>query len=150
MASVNKVILLGALGRDPESRALDNGDRVVSFSMATSESWKDKTTGERKENTTWHNIVIFNQALGKIAEDYLKKGSKVYIEGKMQTRKYTDRDSNERTITEVVLTQFKGEIVLLGDKQNRDGDADQTPTPRQQESAPGHAAAIIDDSDIPF
>ncbi|MCL2453602.1 MAG: single-stranded DNA-binding protein, partial [Alphaproteobacteria bacterium] len=101
--SVNKVILVGNLGRDPEVRRTASGDPVVSFSLATSESWRDKATGERKERTEWHNIVIFNENLGRIGEQYCKKGSKVFLEGQLQTREYTDRDGNPRRITEVVL-----------------------------------------------
>jgi single-strand DNA-binding protein len=94
--SVNKVILIGNLGRDPEVRRMNSGDPVVSFSIATTESWRDKASGERKERTEWHNVVIFNDALGKIAEQYCKKGTKVYLEGQLQTRDYTDRDGNQR------------------------------------------------------
>src|SRR6516165_7370145 len=111
--SVNKVILVGNLGRDPEVRRMNSGDPVVSFSLATTESWRDKMTGERKDRTEWHNVVIFNENLGKIAEQYCKKGSKVYIEGQLQTREYTDRDGNQRKTTEVVLQRFRGELTLL-------------------------------------
>ena len=118
MSSVNKVILIGNLGRDPEGRAMTSGDRVVSFSVATAESWRDKQTGERKDRTEWHNVVIFNDALGKIAEQYLRKGSKVYLEGALQTRTYTDKTGAERKATEVVLKKFRSEIVLLGKSEN--------------------------------
>jgi single-strand DNA-binding protein len=111
--SVNKVILIGNLGRDPEVRRTNAGDPVVSFSVATTESWRDKATGERKDRTEWHNVVIFNENLGKIAEQYCKKGSKVYLEGQLQTREYTDRDGNQRKTTEVVLQRFRGELTLL-------------------------------------
>jgi single-strand DNA-binding protein len=114
MAGVNKVILVGNLGRDPEARAMNNGGEVVSFSIATSENWTDKASGERREKTEWHNIVIFNENLGRIAKQYLRKGSTCYLEGAMQTRKYTDRDGHEKSITEVVLQRFRGELVLLG------------------------------------
>ncbi|MBK8631312.1 MAG: single-stranded DNA-binding protein [Sphingomonadales bacterium] len=114
MAGVNKVILVGNLGRDPEARAMNNGGEVVSFSIATSENWTDKASGERREKTEWHNIVIFNENLGRVAKQYLRKGSTCYIEGAMQTRKYTDRDGHEKSITEVVLQRFRGELVLLG------------------------------------
>jgi len=110
---VNKVILVGNLGRDPEVRNMQSGDRVVSFSIATSESWADRASGERKERTQWHRIAIFNQKLGEIAEKYLKKGSKVYLEGQLESRKYTDKDGNEREVTEVVLSRFRGELTLL-------------------------------------
>ncbi len=111
--SVNKVILVGNLGRDPEVRKLNSGDSVVNLRIATSESWRDKASGERKERTEWHSVVIFNENLGKIAEQYLKKGSKVYIEGQLQTRKWTDKDGQERYTTEVVLQRFRGEMTLL-------------------------------------
>src|SRR4051794_19187620 len=111
--SVNKVILVGNLGRDPESRNMQSGDKVVSFSVATSETWNDRASGERKEKTQWHRIAIFNQKLGEIAEKYLKKGSKVYLEGSLESRKYTDKDGNERETTEVVLSKFRGELTLL-------------------------------------
>ena len=111
--SVNKVILIGNLGRDPETRRTGAGDPVVNFSIATTESWRDKATGERKDRTEWHNIVIFNENLGRVAEQYCKKGSKVYIEGQLQTREYTDRDGNQRKSTEVVLQRFRGELALL-------------------------------------
>jgi single-strand DNA-binding protein len=111
--SVNKVILVGNLGRDPEVRRMNSGDAVVSFSLATTESWRDKASGERKDRTEWHNVVIFNEALGKVAEQYLKKGAKVYIEGQLSTREFTDKDGNQRKTTEVVLQRFRGEMTLL-------------------------------------
>jgi single-strand DNA-binding protein len=111
--SVNKVILVGNLGRDPEVRRMNNGEPVVNFSVATSETWRDKASGERKERTEWHNVVIFNENLAKIAEQYLKKGSKVYLEGQLQNRKYTDKTGAERTANEVVLQRFRGELTLL-------------------------------------
>lgn len=111
--SVNKVIIIGNLGRDPEVRSFQNGGRVCNLRIATSETWKDKTSGERKERTEWHSIAIFNENLVGIAERYLKKGSKVYIEGQLETRKYTDKDGNERYSTEVVLRPYRGELTLL-------------------------------------
>ncbi|MFO1151312.1 MAG: single-stranded DNA-binding protein [Alsobacter sp.] len=111
--SVNKVILVGNLGRDPEVRRMNSGESVVSFSVATSETWRDKASGERRERTEWHNVVIFNENLGKVAEQYLKKGSKVYLEGQLQTRKFTDKNGQERQTTEVVLQRFRGELTLL-------------------------------------
>jgi len=119
--SVNKVILIGNLGRDPEVRRMGSGDPVVSFSLATTESWRDKATGERRDRTEWHNVVIFNENLGKIAEQYCKKGSKVYLEGQLQTREYTDKDGNQRKTTEVVLQRFRGELTLL-DSRGRGGE----------------------------
>jgi single-strand DNA-binding protein len=111
--SVNKVILIGNLGRDPEVRRMNNGEPVVNLSVATSESWRDKTSGERKEKTEWHRVVIFNENLAKIAEQYLHKGSKVYLEGQIATRKWTDKDGVEKYSTEVVLNRFRGELTLL-------------------------------------
>jgi len=119
--SVNKVILIGNLGRDPESRTMQSGGKVVSFSIATSESWNDKMSGERKEKTQWHRIAIFNEKLGEIAEKYLKKGSTVYLEGALESRKYTDKDGQEREITEVVLARFRGELTLLGSRGDSGG-----------------------------
>ena len=111
--SVNKVILVGNLGKDPEVRRLNSGDQVVNFSVATSETWRDKTSGERKERTEWHNVVIFNENLGKVAEQYCKKGTKVYVEGQLQTRKWQDQSGADRYTTEVVLQRFRGELQLL-------------------------------------
>lgn len=114
--SVNKVILVGNLGADPEVRRLNSGDPVVNLRIATSEQWRDKSTGERREKTEWHNVVIFNDNLAKVAENYLKKGSKVYVEGQLQTRKWQDRDGNDRYTTEVVLQKFRGELTMLDGK----------------------------------
>ena len=115
--SVNKVTLVGNLGRDPEVRAMQNGDKIVQLSIATSDRWKDKSSGEQRERTEWHRVVIFNDALGKIAEQYLKKGSTVYLEGQLQTRKWTDQQSGqEKYTTEVVLQRYRGELTLLGSR----------------------------------
>ncbi len=111
--SVNKVILIGNLGRDPEVRRMGSGDAVVNLRIATSENWRDRQSGERKERTEWHSVVIFNENLAKVAEQYLKKGSKVYIEGQLQTRKWTDQSGQERYTTEVVLQRFRGELTIL-------------------------------------
>jgi single-strand DNA-binding protein len=111
--SVNKVILVGNLGRDPETRRLASGDPVVNLRIATSESWKDKMSGERKEKTEWHSVVIYNENLARVAEQYLRKGSKVYIEGQLQTRKWADQSGAEKYTTEVVLQRFRGELTLL-------------------------------------
>lgn len=113
--SVNKVILIGNLGKDPEVRSMQNGGKVANLSLATSESWKDKSTGEKKEKTEWHRVVIFGQ-LAEIAERYLKKGSKVYVCGQLQTRKWTDKDGNEKYSTEVVLQGFNSELTMLDGK----------------------------------
>ena len=118
MAGVNKVILVGRLGKDPESKSFSNGGSVVKFSLATSETWRDKQSGERKEKTEWHNVSIFNEALGKIAAQYLRKGSEVYLEGALETRKWQDQTGADRYTTEVVLARFRGELALLG---GRDG-----------------------------
>jgi single-strand DNA-binding protein len=111
--SVNKVILVGNLGRDPETRSTQDGMRIVNFTLATSETWRDKMSGERKERTEWHRVVIFNERLAEIAEKYLKKGSKVYLEGALQSRKWTDNSGQERYTTEVVLQRFRGELTML-------------------------------------
>ena len=121
--SVNKVILVGNVGRDPEVRRLNSGEPVASFSVATSETWRDKASGERRERTEWHNVVIFNENLAKIAEQYLKKGSKVYLEGQLQTRKYTYKNGQERQTTEVVLQRYRGELTLLDSRGGGGGGA---------------------------
>jgi single-strand DNA-binding protein len=162
--SVNKVILIGNLGRDPEVRTMQSGGKVVSFSIATSESWNDKMSGERKEKTQWHRIAIFNEKLGEIAEKYLKKGSTVYLEGALESRKFTDKDGQEREITEVVLARFRGELTLLGGRSSEGGSSfsgeDRGYTPRAPAAAkpsggkapswepPGGANDL--DDEIPF
>jgi single-strand DNA-binding protein len=120
--SVNKVILVGNLGRDPEVRRAPSGDAIVNFSVATSESWRDRQSGEKRERTEWHNVVIFNENLAKVAEQYLRKGSKVYLEGALQTRKFTDKNGAERQTTEVVLQKYRGELTLLDSRQGGGGD----------------------------
>jgi single-strand DNA-binding protein len=122
--SVNKVILVGNLGKDPEIRFMQDGGKIASFSVATSESWKDKVTGERKERTEWHRIAIMNDKLAEIAERYLKKGSKVYLEGQLQTRKWTDQSGQERYTTEILLSRFKGELTLLDSRSTGSGHED--------------------------
>ena len=114
--SVNKVILVGNLGRDPEVRNTQDGAKIVNLSIATSERWKDKNTGEQREKTEWHRVVIFNENLGRIAEQYLRKGSNLYIEGQLQTRKWTDQQGVEKYTTEVVLQRYRGELTLLGSR----------------------------------
>jgi single-strand DNA-binding protein len=146
--SVNKVILVGNLGRDPEVRRMPSGDPVCSFSVATSESWRDKASGERKEQTEWHNVVIFNENLSKIAEQYLRKGSKVYIEGQLRTRKFTDKDGQERSRTEVVLNRFRGELTLL-DSRGGEGGRAMAPAGGSSESAGNFDRNELDD-EIPF
>ncbi len=121
MAGVNKVILVGNLGKDPESRTFANGGKVVSFSLATSESWKDRNSGERKEKTEWHNISIFNEGLAGVAERFLRKGSKVYVEGQLETRKWQDQSGNDRYTTDVVLRNFNSSMVLLDGREGGGG-----------------------------
>ena len=116
--SVNKVILIGNLGRDPEIRNTQDGREIANITIATSESWKDKNTGERKEKTEWHRVVIFNENLVKVVKNYLKKGAKVYIEGALQTRKYTDKDGAEKYSTEIVLQGFNGQLTMLDGKRD--------------------------------
>lgn len=118
--SVNKVILVGNLGRDPEIRSMQSGEEIAQLSIATSDTWRDKASGERKERTEWHRVVIFNEALVKVARQYLKKGAKVFIEGALQTRKWTNKDGAEKFTTEVVLARFRGELTMLDAR--RDGD----------------------------
>jgi len=122
--SVNKVILVGNLGKDPEVRTLNSGDKVCNLTIATSESWRDRNSGERKEKTEWHRVVIFNDNLVKVAEQYLKKGSSVYIEGALQTRKWTDQQGVEKYSTEIVLQKFRGELTMLGGRNDSAGGGD--------------------------
>ena len=151
--SVNKVTLVGNLGRDPEVRAMQNGDKIVQLSVATSDRWKDKSSGEQRERTEWHRVVIFNDALGKIAEQYLKKGSTVYLEGQLQTRKWTDQQSGqEKYTTEVVLQRYRGELTLLGSRsENQISNDQQNPEIDQsnQISMSDNIASDLDD-EIPF
>ena len=120
--SVNKVILVGNLGRDPEIRALQDGTKVANLSLATSENWRDRESGERRERTEWHRIVIFNDRLADIVEKYLRKGSKIYIEGQLQTRKWTDQSGQDRYSTEVVLQRYRGEMTMLDTRSGGGGD----------------------------
>jgi len=159
MAGLNKAILIGRLGRDPEARTLQNGSRVVNLRLATSETWRDKQTGERREKTEWHTVVIWNEALGKIAEQYLRKGSQVYVEGSIQTRKWQDQSGADRYSTEIVLEKYRGALVLLG---GGDGEGEAEDRPRENSYAKarnggdfgrnvnsGPSYADLDD-DIPF
>jgi single-strand DNA-binding protein len=143
MASLNKVQLIGNLGADPEARSLNNGGEVVNLRVATTENWKTQD-GERKERTEWHQVVIFNEGLGKVAKSYLRKGSKVYLEGALQTRKWTDKDGNDRYSTEIVLQKFRGELVLLDSKGASDQQGGGGSAPRSQP-----INADLDD-DVPF
>src|SRR5277367_7176779 len=121
--SVNKVILVGNLGRDPEIRSTQDGTRIANLSLATSESWRDRNSGERKERTEWHRVVIFNDKLVEVVEKFLKKGSKIYVEGALQTRKWTDQSGAEKYSTEIVLQKFRGELTLLSDGNREGGEA---------------------------
>lgn len=165
MAGVNKVILVGNLGADPEARSLSNGGEVVNLRVATSETWKDRD-GNRQERTEWHQVVIWNENLGRVAKSYLKKGSKVYLEGQLQTRKWQDQSGNDRYSTEVVLQRFRGELVLLDPREgggqgggyggaNQDfggsGGGFSGSGGQQQQSRPQPAAFDNDlDDDVPF
>jgi single-strand DNA-binding protein len=120
MSSVNKVILVGNLGRDPEVRSFQSGGRVCNLTVATSEKWKDKASGDWKEKTEWHRVSIFNERIIAFAEKHVSKGSKVYLEGQLETRKWTDKDGTEKCSTEITLKQFKGDLVLLGEKKSTD------------------------------
>lgn len=150
MASLNKVMLIGHLGRDPEIRATQDGREIANMTLATSESWKDKNTGEKKEKTEWHRVVVFNQNLVTVAKNYLKKGAKVYLEGQLQTRKWTDKDGLEKYSTEVVLQNFNGTIIMLdGKKQESSAESAESNSivAEAQKQFPG--AAVLDD-EIPF
>ena len=156
--SVNKVILVGNLGRDPEIRSTQDGTRVANLSLATSESWRDKNTGERREKTEWHRVVVFNERIVEVAEKYLHKGSKIYVEGQLQTRKWTDQSGQEKYTTEVVLQRFRGELTML-DARGAGGDAGGYSEPSHD--APSHGGPPTGggrgpssggdlDDDIPF
>ena len=160
MAGVNKVILVGNLGADPEARSLNNGGEVVNMRIATSENWKDRD-GNRQERTEWHNVVIFNENLGRVAKSYLKKGSKVYLEGQLQTRKWTDNQGNDKYTTEVVLQRFRGELQLLDSRDGGGGrsafgedygsDDFGSAAPQRSQQRPQPAAFDTDlDDDVPF
>jgi len=155
MSSLNRVTLIGVLGRDPESRTTQGGQKIVSLSMATSETWNDKASGERKEKTEWHRVVIFDQRVGETAEKYLKKGSRALIEGKLCTRKYTNKDGVEQSTTEVTVEQFRGQLILL-DRPAGNGDRAESRPAAATASRPAPAAAARSwensamDDDIPF
>ena len=145
--SVNKVILVGNLGRDPEVRSMQSGGRVANLSVATSESWIDRSTEERREKTEWHRVVIFDDKLVEISENYLKKGSKIYLEGQLQTRKWTDQSGNERYTTEVVLQRFRSALTML-DSRSESGAIGKDTSPQQHLNEP--ASDPVLDDDIPF
>jgi single-strand DNA-binding protein len=162
--SVNKVILVGNLGKDPEVRRLNSGEPVVNLRIATSETWKDKATGERKEKTEWHQVVIFNENIARVAEQYLRKGSKVYVEGQLQTRKWQDQSGQERYTTEVVIQRFRGELTILDGRSGGAEQSDEEPgqvsrggdfgrsSPMERKPAPAAGGARFNDldDDIPF
>ncbi len=152
--SINKVILVGNLGKDPEVRATQDGREICNFSVATSESWKDKQTGEKREKTEWHRVVIFNENLTRVAKEYLRKGSKVYIEGQLQTRKWTDKDGIEKYSTEVVLQGFNGNLTMLdrpsGERGARsEGGGDDYAASSAPQQRAKVSEAVLDD-EIPF
>jgi single-strand DNA-binding protein len=147
--SVNKVILVGNLGKDPEVRRMTSGEPVVNLSIATSESWRDKASGERKEKTEWHRVVIFNKNLAEVAEKYLRKGAKVYVEGQLQTRKWTDKDGAEKYSTEVVLQNFRGELTML-DGRNGGGEGAGGGGGRGASESPASFQRDEMDDEIPF
>ena len=157
--SLNKVMLIGNLGKDPVIRSLNSGDRVANFSLATSESWRDRASGEKREKTEWHNVVIFNDNLVKVAENYLRKGSKVYIEGAIQSRKYTDKQGAERYMTEIVLQKFRGELTMLdgradgagaGAGEESYGGSGYSSAPRAGGQGPRETFTADLDDEIPF
>ena len=148
--SINKVILIGNLGKDPEVRTTQAGNKIVSLTLATGETWNDKASGERKERTEWHRIVVFNEAIADIAERFLTKGAKIYVEGELHTRKWTDQGGQERYATEVVLPRFKGEMAMLsrpngGGRSETDGESGSGYLPRG-----GHTGPAGPDDEIPF
>ncbi len=164
--TVNKVILVGRLGKDPEVRSFQNGGKVVNMTLATSETWTDRNSGERKEKTQWHNVVIKNEKLGEVAEKYLKKGSTVYIEGQLETRKWTDQSGQDKYTTEVIVAPFRGELTMLGGRSDEGGsggfsrdDGEGRPTARPSPAraaggpswdAPGKGGGGDLDDEIPF
>ena len=152
--SVNKVILVGNLGRDPEVRHTQDGSPIVNLSVATSENWRDRSSGERRERTEWHRVVIFNDRLGEVAQKFLRKGSKVYLEGQLQTRKWTDQNGNDRYTTEVVLGRFRGELTMLDSRGEGGGGVGDYGGQPAYESGPsggaGPGPADDLDDEIPF
>jgi single-strand DNA-binding protein len=139
--SVNKVILVGNLGKDPEVRTTQDGSKIVNLTLATSETWNDRASGERKERTEWHRVVIFNDRIGDVAEKYLRKGAKVYVEGALQTRKWTDQSGQERYTTEVVIGRFKGELTMLSGRGDDSGMSEGGGSYQPRERAPARATS---------
>jgi single-strand DNA-binding protein len=148
--SVNKCIIIGNLGRDPEVRTMQNGSKIVNLRIATSETWRDKASGERKERTEWHSVVIFNEGLAKIAEQYLRKGSTVYVEGQLETRKWQDQSGADKYSTEIVLRAFRGELTLLGGRPDDGGNRDKPETGGGYSAPPSGGAGGFDAEEIPF
>jgi len=152
--SVNKVILVGNLGRDPEVRQMQDGNPVVNLSIATSESWRDKSSGERRERTEWHRVVIFNERLAEVAQKYLKKGARIYIEGQLQTRKWTDQSGVEKYSTEVILNRFRGDLQMLDRLGDSDGnsisDGSSSSNDSSQIQGPNSSIGSDLDDEIPF
>jgi len=149
-ASVNKVILVGNLGADPEIRRTNNGDMIANLRIATSESWRDRNTGERKDRTEWHSVVIFNENLAKVAEQYLRKGAKVYLEGALQTRKWQDQNGNDRYSTEVVLQKFRGELQMLDSQSERSDQSNRREEMRDHSNGQSGGFSRDLDDEIPF
>lgn len=150
MASLNKVQIIGNLGKDPEVRKMDNGKSIVNLTVATTERWKDKSTGESKEKTEWHRVVVFNENLANLAEKYLKKGSSVYLEGQLQTRKWVNKEGVDQYSTEIVLQNYGGSIVLLGGKAEEGSGRSTTTTRSAPKSAPSKSIQEDLNDDMPF
>ncbi len=152
VGSVNKVILVGNLGRDPEVRNTQEGQKIVQLSLATSEAWKDKVTGERKDKTEWHRVVVFNERLADVCEKYLRKGSKIFIEGQLQTRKWTDNNGQERYTTEIVLQKYRGEMMMLDNRSEGGSLGVSEPSFESGGYVSGHSSSSSHDLDdeIPF
>jgi len=155
VGSVNKVILLGNLGKDPDIRSMQSGKKMASFSLATSKRWKDKNTQEQKEATSWHNIVVFNEGLVDVIEKYVKKGSKIYLEGELSTRKYQDKDGNDRYTTEVVLQGYNSNLTMLGSNNSSSFDQklekkQEISEPQTETSTSNHSDSSNVEDDIPF
>ena len=155
MSSVNKVILLGNLGKDPDIRSMQSGKKMASFSIATSKRWKDKNTQEQKENTSWHNIVVFNEGLVDVIEKYVKKGSKIYVEGELSTRKYQDKEGNDRYTTEVVLQGYNSTLTMLGSNSSNTSSQESQISSQKDDQIDSNFESTASDSsntddDIPF
>ena len=148
--SVNKVILVGNLGRDPEVRSTQDGAKIVQLSLATSESWNDRTSGERRERTEWHRVVIFNDRIAEVAEKYLHKGSKIYVEGQLQTRKWQDKEGLDRYTTEIVVGRFRGELTMLDSRSSEGGGYGGGPSDEPVAAGGGGGGASDLDDEIPF